>query len=52
MTQTVPVPARPDAGPVPVLELAGVTTGMYTNTMVQVSGSGITAGTLVEVPSS
>ena len=24
MTQTVPVPARPDAGPVPVLELAGV----------------------------
>ena len=24
MTQTVPVPARPDAGRVPVLELAGV----------------------------
>ena len=24
MTQTVPIPARPDAGPVPVLELAGV----------------------------
>ena len=24
MTQTFPVPARPDAGPVPVLELAGV----------------------------
>ena len=24
MTQTVPVPARPDAGPAPVLELAGV----------------------------
>jgi len=24
VTQTVPVPARPDAGPVPVLELAGV----------------------------
>jgi len=31
--------------------LAGVTTGMYTDTMVQVSGSGITAGTRVEVPS-
>jgi hypothetical protein len=32
--------------------LTGVTTGMYDNTLVQVSGSGITAGTLVEVPSS
>ena len=32
--------------------LAGVTTGMYSDTLVQVSGSGITAGTLVEVPSS
>ncbi len=32
--------------------LAGVSTGMYTGTLVQVSGSGITAGTLVEVPSS
>jgi hypothetical protein len=30
--------------------LAGVTTGMYSDTLVQVSGSGITAGTLVEVP--
>lgn len=32
--------------------LVGVTTGLYSDTMVQVSGSGITAGTLVEVPSS
>jgi hypothetical protein len=32
--------------------LTGVTTGMYSDTLVQVSGSGITAGTLVEVPSS
>ena len=32
--------------------LVGVTTGMYSDTLVQVSGSGITAGTLVEVPSS
>jgi len=32
--------------------LVGVTTGLYANTLVQVSGSGITAGTLVEVPSS
>jgi peptidoglycan hydrolase-like protein with peptidoglycan-binding domain len=32
--------------------LAGVTTGMYSDSLVQVSGSGITAGTLVEVPSS
>ena len=31
--------------------LAGVTTGMYSDTLVQVSGSGITAGTVVEVPS-
>ena len=32
--------------------LAGVTTGLYSDTLVQVSGSGITVGTLVEVPSS
>jgi peptidoglycan hydrolase-like protein with peptidoglycan-binding domain len=32
--------------------LAGVATGRYSDTLVQVSGSGITAGTLVEVPSS
>jgi hypothetical protein len=32
--------------------LVGVTTGLYSDTMVQVSGSGITVGTLVEVPSS
>ena len=32
--------------------LAGVTTGLYSGTLVQVSGSGITAGTQVEVPSS
>jgi hypothetical protein len=32
--------------------LAGVTTGLYSGTLVQVSGSGITAGTTVEVPSS
>jgi peptidoglycan hydrolase-like protein with peptidoglycan-binding domain len=32
--------------------LVGVTTGLYANTMVQVSGSGLTVGTLVEVPSS
>lgn len=32
--------------------LVGVTTGLYGNTMVQVSGSGIAVGTLVEVPSS
>jgi hypothetical protein len=32
--------------------LIGVTTGLYSNTLVQVSGSGITAGTRVEVPSS
>jgi len=32
--------------------LAGVTTGLYSDTLVQVSGSGITAGTLVEVPAS
>jgi hypothetical protein len=33
-------------------QLVGVTTGLYSDTMVQVSGSGITVGTLVEVPSS
>jgi hypothetical protein len=32
--------------------LVGVTTGLYSNTLVQVSGLGITAGTRVEVPSS
>ncbi len=32
--------------------LAAVTTGLYSNTLVQVSGTGITAGTRVEVPSS
>ena len=32
--------------------LVGVTTGLYSNTLVQVSGSGITAGMQVEVPSS
>jgi peptidoglycan hydrolase-like protein with peptidoglycan-binding domain len=32
--------------------LTGVTTGLYSDTLVQVSGSGLTAGTLVEVPSS
>jgi len=32
--------------------LTGVTTGLYSDTLVQVSGSGLTAGTQVEVPSS
>jgi peptidoglycan hydrolase-like protein with peptidoglycan-binding domain len=32
--------------------LVGVTTGLYSDTLVQVSGSGLTAGTRVEVPSS
>ena len=32
--------------------LVSVTPGLYGNTLVQVSGSGITAGTQVEVPSS
>jgi len=32
--------------------LAGVTTGLYSDTLVQVSGSGISSGTLVEVPAS
>jgi Putative peptidoglycan binding domain len=32
--------------------LVGVTTGLYGNTLVQVSGPGITTGTRVEVPSS
>jgi multidrug efflux pump subunit AcrA (membrane-fusion protein) len=32
--------------------LVGVTTGLYSNTLVQISGAGITAGTKVEVPSS
>jgi hypothetical protein len=32
--------------------LVGVTTGLYSNTLVQVSGPGIASGTQVEVPSS
>ncbi len=32
--------------------LLGVTTGLYSNTLVQVSGAGLTAGMRVEVPSS
>ncbi len=32
--------------------LVGVTTGLYDNTLVQISGSGVTVGTRVEVPSS
>jgi peptidoglycan hydrolase-like protein with peptidoglycan-binding domain len=32
--------------------LVGVTTGLYSNTLVQISGPGIVAGTRVEVPSS
>ena len=32
--------------------LVGVTTGLYSDTLVQISGTDITAGTLVEVPSS
>jgi len=32
--------------------LVGVTAGLYSDTLVQVSGSGIAAGTLVEVPAS
>ena len=32
--------------------LVGVTTGLYSNTLVQISGPGITAGTRVEVPGS
>jgi hypothetical protein len=32
--------------------LVGVATGLYSNTLVQISGSGIIAGTRVEVPSS
>jgi hypothetical protein len=31
--------------------LVAVTTGLYSNTLVQVSGAGLTPGTLVEVPS-
>jgi hypothetical protein len=34
------------------IRLVGVTTGLYSSTLVQISGSGITAGTRVEVPSS
>lgn len=32
--------------------LVGVTTGLYSNTLVEISGAGIAAGTKVEVPSS
>jgi hypothetical protein len=32
--------------------LVGVTTGLYSTTLVQVSGAGLTVATLVEVPSS
>jgi hypothetical protein len=32
--------------------LVGVNTGVYSNTLVQISGTGITAGARVEVPSS
>jgi hypothetical protein len=32
--------------------LVGVTTGLYSNTLVQINGRGITTGTKVEVPSS
>jgi hypothetical protein len=32
--------------------LVGVSTGLYGNTLVQISGAGLTVGTLVEVPSS
>jgi hypothetical protein len=31
------------------IRLVGVTTGMYSRTLVQISGSAISAGTLVEV---
>jgi peptidoglycan hydrolase-like protein with peptidoglycan-binding domain len=34
------------------VRLVGVNTGLYSNTLVQVSGSGLTTGTQVEVPSS
>jgi multidrug efflux pump subunit AcrA (membrane-fusion protein) len=34
------------------VRLTGVTTGLYSSTLVQVSGPGITAGTRVQVPSS
>jgi hypothetical protein len=32
--------------------LVGVTTGLYSDNLVQVSGSGLSVGTRVEVPSS
>jgi hypothetical protein len=32
--------------------LVGVNTGLYSNTLVQISGTGINAGTRVQVPSS
>jgi hypothetical protein len=31
--------------------LVGVTTGLYSNTLVQISGAGVAAGSRVEVPS-
>jgi hypothetical protein len=34
------------------IRLTGVTTGLYSATLVQISGPGISAGTKVEVPSS
>lgn len=33
-------------------QLVGVTTGLYSNTLVQISATGVTAGTRIEVPSS
>ena len=35
-----------------ITRLVGVTTGLYSNTLVQISGAGISPGTKVEVPSS
>jgi hypothetical protein len=34
------------------IRLIGVSTGLYSSTLVQISGPGITAGMRVEVPSS
>ena len=36
----------------PTSRLVGVSTGLYSNTLVQVSGSGISPGARVEVPAS
>ena len=38
--------------PAGAVRLTGVTTGLYSATLVQVSGPGISAGTKAEVPSS